>query len=312
MRNSPLRTACSLLILLFVLTASAAPRGQKTKPQGPEPLRLVLGQPSNDLIQADDTLLDVAYRHRLGFDAVARLNPTINVWIPDPGEVVELPTEYILPDGEPRGIVINVPEMRLYDFTRGTPPQLYGIAIGDEEDPSLYGQFKVGPKRKDPNWYVPASIRAEKPELPAVVPAGEDNPLGTRWMTIDNTSYGVHGTNNNWSIGRTATHGCIRLYNDEMERLYERIPTGTPLLLEYQPVKVGRLRDGIYVEAHPDIYGRVPDRTAYVVRRLSELGLLDSIDMPTVQRIISEARGAPVRVGTIPDAHDVTTSKPAS
>jgi len=97
-----------------------------------------------------------------------------------------------------------------------------------------------------------------------------------------------------------------------MERLYERIPSGTPLLLEYQPVKVGRLNDGIYIEAHPDIYGRVPERSAYVVRRLSELGLLGSVDMPTVERVISEARGAPVRVGTIPDAHEVTTSRPAS
>ncbi|HTF36571.1 MAG TPA: L,D-transpeptidase family protein [Myxococcota bacterium] len=303
MRSASLRSLCILVPLLLALAATAAARGHRTKPAGPEPLRPVLGQPSKDLIEADDTLLDVAYRHRLGFDALARLNPGINVWIPDPGEVVELPTQYILPDGDPKGVVINVPEMRLYDFTRGTPPELFAIAIGDEEDPSLYGKFKVGPKRKDPAWHVPASIRAEKPELPAMVPAGEDNPLGTRWMTIDNTSYGVHGTNNNWSIGRTATHGCIRLYNDQMERLYERIPTGTPLLLEYQPVKVGRLNNGIYVEAHPDIYGRVPDRTAYALHRLGELGLLSSVDLPTVERVIGEARGAPVRVGTLPDAH---------
>src|SRR5215831_2163547 len=270
---SPRRLWCGALVLLLALASGATARERKPKPPpGPEPLRPVSGEPAKDLVQADDTLLDIAYRHRLGFDAVARLNPEVNVWIPDPGDIVELPTQYILPDGDAKGIVINVPEMRLYDFTRGMPPELFAIAIGDEEDPSLYGKFRVGPKRKDPAWYVPASIRAEKPELPAMVPAGEDNPLGTRWMTIDSTTYGVHGTNNNWSIGRTATHGCIRLYNDQMERLYDRIPTGTPLLLEYQPVKVGRLGNGIYVEAHPDIYGRVPDKTAYAKRRLSELG----------------------------------------
>jgi L,D-transpeptidase ErfK/SrfK len=248
----------------------------------------------------------------MGFDAIARLNPNLNVWIPDPGEVVELPTQYILPDGEHRGLVVNVPEMRIYDYTHGTTPELYAIAIGDEADPSLYGKFKVGPKRKSPAWYVPASIRAERPELPAVVPAGDENPLGTRWMTIGSTSYGIHGTNNDWSIGRTATHGCIRLYNDEVERLYERVPSGTPLLLEYQPVKVGRLGRGIYVEAHPDIYGRVPDRAGVALRRLSDLGLLESVDVPTVERVVEEARGTPERVGTLPDAPEVVTSKPAS
>ena len=206
----------------------------------------------------------------------------------------------ILPDGERRGLVINIPEMRLYDFTRSGEPAVLAIAIGDALDPSLMGEFRVGAKRTDPCWTVPKSILGERPELPAVVPPGPDNPLGTRWMTIGTTSYGVHGTNNEWSIGREATHGCIRLYNDVVESLYERTPSGTRLRLQYQPVKLGQDGDGIYAEAHPDAYGREPDRTEAPLLRLAELGLLTFVDRRALQHVIDEARGIPVRIGTIP------------
>lgn len=284
--------------------ADAAPR----TPPAPPGLAPVLGEPESDIVEPEDTLLDVAVRHRLGFDSVARLNPDLNVWIPDPGTVVRLPTQFILPDGARRGLVINVPEMRLYDFTRGHEPEAFAIAIGDEIDPSLIGEFRVGARRVNPAWNVPASIRAKKPELPAVVPPGPENPLGDRWMTIGNTSYGIHGTNNDWSIGRQATHGCVRLYNDEMIRLFERAPTGTPIRLMYQTVKLGQRGNAIYVEAHPDIYGRLPDAKESALRRIEQLGLLGFVDTRALFHAIDAARGVPVRIGTIPDAPDTPLS----
>ena len=262
----------------------------------------VIGQPAAEMIGPDDTVLDIAWEHRLGFDRVARLNPDVKVWIPDPGTVVRLPTEHVLPDKPWHGLVINVPEMQLYDFTRiGAPePEIFAIAIGDQMDPSLKGEYRVGQKREHPVWSVPASIRAEKPELPPVVPPGPDNPLGDHWMTIGNTTYGIHGTNNRWSIGREATHGCVRLYNDEMDRLYARTREGTPIRLVYQTVKVGQ-RDGtLYVEAHPDIYQREPaDRAAVVLEKLASLGLVDAVDASLVRKAIDEQRGIPVPVGTL-------------
>jgi len=298
------RLSLAALPLLLAAAASA---------QDPaEPLRQVLGEPSSDLVQTDNTLLDVAHRQRLGFDAVTRLNPHLDVWIPEPGEVVRLPTQFIPPDGPERGLVINVPEMRLYDYTQGPEPELFALGIGDEVDPTLQGEFRIGAKRRDPTWFVPESIRAERPDLPPAVPPGPENPLGTRWMTIGSTSYGIHGTNNPWSIGRQATHGCLRLYNDEMERLYERVPTRTPVRLGYQTVKIGQLRGGIYVEAHPDVYRRVADAAGDAIQRLAELGLLERVDPAALERAIREARGTPVRVGALPDAPDQPTSKPAS
>jgi len=271
-------------------------------PQPPPDLAAIpplVGAPPNDLIEPGDTLLDVAYRHRLGFDRVARLNPGVHHWIPAPGTVVQLPTEHILPDAPRTGLVINVPEMQLYDYTVGPEPEVFAIAIGDQMDPSLVGAFRIGRKREHPTWTVPASIRAEKPQLPAVVPPGPDNPLGDHWMTIGTTSYGVHGTNNPWSIGREATHGCIRLYNDEIARLYARTRERTPIRLAYQTVKVGQ-RDGtIYVEAHPDLYGREPERTTVALQRIYELGLADFVDPLAVQRVAEEARGAPEPVGSL-------------
>jgi L,D-transpeptidase ErfK/SrfK len=258
----------------------------------------VVGAAQNALIEPGDTLLDVAYRHRLGFDRVARLNPDTQVWIPDPGTVVRLPTEHVLPDAPHRGLVVNVPEMQLYDYTVGEVPEVFAIAIGDEMDPSLVGEFRVGRKRARPVWHVPASIRAEKPELPALVPPGPDNPLGEHWMTIGRTSYGIHGTNNPWSIGREATHGCIRLYEDEVARLFARTREGTPLRLVYQTVKIGRRGAIVYVEAHPDLYGREPERMAAAFERIWTLGLPDLVDPLLVRRVIEEARGIPVAVGS--------------
>lgn len=271
----------------------------------------ILGSLDTVLARPGDTLLDIAFDHRLGYEAVVRLNPEIDPWIPVPGSVVLLPTLYVLPDVELRHLVINIPEMRLYDF-RVEPPEVFAAAIGDLADPSLLGAWRIGAKRENPAWHVPASIREEKPELPAVVPPGPDNPLGSRWMTIGRTSYGIHGTNVRWSIGRIATHGCVRLYEDEIQRLYDRTPTGTPIRLVYQPFKWGVRGGMIFLEAHPDIYQRHPDRLADALHTPRSLGLLGELDLERVWRAVEEARGVPVPVGRLPESPPPTTSTPTS
>jgi L,D-transpeptidase ErfK/SrfK len=265
-----------------------------------EALAPILGAPSQAEVRQGDTLVDIAYDHRLGFQALERLNPEVPVWIPEPGTRVHLPTEVILPSAPRKGLVINVPEMRLFDYTVSDGPRILSIAVGDAVDPTPTGEFRVGQKRVNPTWYVPESIRREKPELPATVPPGPDNPLGSRWMTIGQTSYGIHGTNNKWSIGHDATHGCVRLYESDMEELFERTREGTPLRFVYQTVKLGRRGDGIFVEAHPDLYGRDRDPVTSTLLQLFVFGLYDLVDREVVERTVREARGVPVRVGTIP------------
>jgi L,D-transpeptidase ErfK/SrfK len=299
-------------ILTCAALAGAAVRAVPPAPYAPQ-LRPLVGEERSVLVEPEDTLLDVAFRERLGFESVARLNPNLDVWIPDAGSVVRLPTRYVLPDVEPEGLVLNVPEMRLYDFRVEPVPDVYAAAVGDPTDPTPIGEFRVGDKRIDPVWTVPASIRAEKPELPARVPPGPENPLGSYWMTVGSTSYGIHGTNIRWSIGRMATHGCVRLYEDQIERLFQRTPSGTRLRIVYQTVKWGTDGEGLYLEVHQDLYARLADPLALALATPSALGLLEAIDFGLVARAIQAARGVPVRVGTLPvPAPASSTSPPPS
>ena len=286
-------------MLSLALCAAAAGEAARAQPAAAPQLRPLVGAWRSALVDPDETLLDVAYRERLGFEAVARLNPGVDEWIPDAGTIVKLPTRLILPDAPAEGLVLNVPEMRLYDFRVRPEPEIFAAAVGDALDPTPLGEFRIGEKRVNPTWTVPASIRAEKPELPARVPPGPDNPLGSLWMTIGASSYGIHGTNIRWSIGRMATHGCVRLYEDEMQRLFERTPSGTRLRILYQPYKWGAVGDGLYLEAHPDLYARVPDPLAAALELPRALGLIDAIDPREVAQVVEQARGAPSRVGTL-------------
>jgi L,D-transpeptidase ErfK/SrfK len=286
------------LLISCALIGAAQPAKLPEKPPRLMPLG---GQQRTVMVQKDsDTLLDIAFENRVGFEALERLNPELDPWIPVPGSVVELPTRFVLPNAAQKGLVINVPEMRLYDYSVD-PVEVFAAAIGDEADPSLIGVYKVGQKRVDPAWRVPASIRAEKPDLPAVVPPGPDNPLGSRWMSIGNTSYGIHGTNVRWSIGRMATHGCVRLYEDQIQRLFERTKSGTRLELVYQPYKWGVQGQDLYLEVHPDLYARYTGPLAEALRTPQELGILEHVDVDRARRVVEEQRGVPVRVGRLPE-----------
>jgi L,D-transpeptidase ErfK/SrfK len=295
-----------------VLVLAAAAASSPEPPRGFDALPAAVGRESTELVAPDETLLDVAYRQRVGFELLERANPGVDRWIPTPGTIVRLPALSLPPRVEPKGLVLNLPEMRLYDFRSPSGPEVYHVAIGDGVDPTLIGTYRIGEKRIDPSWHVPESIRREKPELPAVVPPGPDNPLGDRWMSIGTTSYGIHGTNNPWSIGRQATHGCVRLYADEMRRLFDATPSGTPLQIVYQPYKWGRDGDAILLEAHPDPYARVARPLDDVLALARELGIADTVDPVRVTKVLLAARGTPERVGTRPPAPAAATSAPTS
>ncbi len=292
--------ALALAVCLLSIRATAAPPTDGSDLDVYAALRAPLGSVQTDFVEPEDTLLDVAARHRLGFEAVARLNPGLDPWIPPPGSVVRLPTLYLVPEAAPVGIVVNIPEMRLYDFGVEGGPEVLAVAIGDAEDATPVGEFRVGSKRIDPAWRVPASIRAVKPELPPVVAPGPDNPLGSRWLTIGNSSYGLHGTNVRWSIGRIATHGCVRLYEEDIVRLYDRVREGTRLQLVYQPYKWGRDGDRLLLEAHPDVYARISNPLAAALDTPRVLGLGARVDIVAVQRVIDRADGVPTPVGKLP------------
>ena len=126
--------------------------------------------------------------------------------------------------------------------------------------------------------------------------------LGVGWMKVGSRRYGIHGTNTPYSIGRLATHGWMRLYNDEMRRLWERTASGTKLKLIYQTVKLGRRGNGLFLEAYPDVYNREPNRFGELMLKLRELGFLTYVDQELIQQVIKDAIGYPIQVGTVPTA----------
>jgi L,D-transpeptidase ErfK/SrfK len=258
----------------------------------------VLGRRTFVHVVSGETLLDVALNHRIGFQQLVRLNPGVSVTRPLPGTRVRLPSGMIEPNAPRNGLVINLPEMRLCDFSAGGKPEVYAIAIGDDVKSTPLGDFAIGNKVQNPVWYVPDSIRAEHPELPAEVPPGPDNPLGDRWLGLGDSPYGLHGTNNESSIGRLHTHGCMRMYTADIHRLYERVPVGTPVHVVYQVLKLGARAGVAYLEVHPDVYDlRSPLQLRRTLRQM--LGALDprSLDCAGIERALREARGVPVAIG---------------
>lgn len=291
-----------LLLLALVLAVGAAEAG--ARPYGAdEPwmrLRPIVGEAQRHVVEQGETLHDVAFAHRLGYEALARLNPELDPWLLPPGTSVRLPTRFVPPPVEEVGLVVNLPEMRLYDFTRPGPVEVHAVAIGDADDPTPIGRYRIGAKREDPWWNVPEKIRAKRPEMPAQVGPGEENPLGSRWMSIGRTAYGLHGTNVRWSIGRGATHGCVRLYEDVIQGLFTRVPSGTPIALVYETVKWGTNGKDLYVEVHPDPYGRQPDPWPIALALPRRLGVLDRVDLDRLEQAVEARSGVPVRVGDLP------------
>ncbi len=234
----------------------------------------------------EDTLIDIARRYSVGQDEMVLANPTVDRWLPKEGTAVLIPQEYILPDAPRAGIVVNIPEMRLYYFpvraaaprkpapaagaktpvkpgapaAAKTPPVApppsfessrsgevitYPVSMGRMDWRTPIGKTTIVNKQKDPSWTPPASIKREHAAkgdpLPDVVPPGPDNPLGKYAMRLGVAGYLIHGTDAAKAdgIGMRVTHGCMRMYNEDIAKLFPLIPIGSPVYLVNQPVKLG-------------------------------------------------------------------------
>jgi L,D-transpeptidase ErfK/SrfK len=211
-----------------------------------------------------DTLLDIARRYSLGYEEIIRANPHVDMWLPGEGTDILLPGRRILPPGPHEGIVVNLPEHRLYYFPKpgkGEKPVVitYPVSIGKMDWNTPLGETKVISKQKHPSWYPPESVRKEHiangDPLPKVVPAGPDNPLGDYAMrlAVGGGSYMLHGTNNPMAVGMAITHGCIRMYPEDVAALFPLVPVGTKVWLINDPVKVAYVEGELLLEAHPPV-----------------------------------------------------------
>ncbi|MFQ3573044.1 MAG: L,D-transpeptidase family protein [Thermodesulfovibrionales bacterium] len=260
----------------------------------------VIGNITTYTTTKDDSLIEIARRFNLGYNEITDANRELDPFHPGQGREVLIPTQWILPNVEQyEGIVINLPEMRLYLFLKKegkTMVRTFPIGIGDEGNNTPTGTFKITQKTYKPSWYPPQSIRKERPELPNVVPPGPDNPLGTHAMRLSGGSYLIHGTNRPWAVGRRVTHGCLRLYPEDIPVLFDLVPLGTKVNIIHQNVKIGKKGNRIYVEVH-DIEG--DKKTNFydeALHLLIKKGLLDKIDSIKLYNAIRKKTGVPTDI----------------
>jgi L,D-transpeptidase ErfK/SrfK len=255
----------------------------------------VIGLLGEYTIKGKDTFLDVARDYDLGFNELEAIYPNIDPWVPPRGMKVLIPSQWILPQTKKFGLVINVAEMRLYYFLKSIQMvRTYPVGIGDQGWFTPEGNGWVTEKRKNPTWHIPKSLQ-EKYQL-KTMPPGPENPLGDYWLGLSFSGYGIHGTNFPWAVGRLVTHGCIRLYPEDILKLFPTVPVKTPVELIYQPVKVGFKQGRVFMEVHPDIYQKIPDLTQHGLNKIRLLGLSERVNQDLVLKALEEKNGIPTDI----------------
>jgi len=296
----------------LLLVLSALNPGQAAVFALPENGDTVVGQPDTTVTRYTDTLSDVARSHDLGYAEMRLANPGVDPWKPGAGRKIIVPSSFVLPDVPYEGIVINVPEMRLYFFPKARPGEprvveTYPISIGRQDWSTPHGLARIASKKANPTWTPPASIRAEHEAngdpLPKVVPAGPDNPLGAYAMRLSLPGYLLHGTNKPYGLGMRVTHGCVRLYPRDIETLFHQVSVGTPVRIINQPFKTG-WRDGrLFVEVHPPLAEDVEkfrDRYTNIINQVVKGAgsRQPDIDWERLQTVVAGENGMPERVGS--------------
>lgn len=287
-----------LLASTTVANDDSSPKGHFTLPEEGN----MVGQVYTVTASNEDTLLDIARAHNVGYEEIRMANPDVSIWIPGEGTEVTIPGQFILPDEPRTGIVINVAELRLYYYPKvsdGEAPRVetYPIGIGSDAYNTPLGITKTTMRLENPAWYPPASIRREAAERgdppPAVVPPGPDNPLGQYAILLDIPGYLIHGTNQPDGIGMRASRGCIRMHSEDIESVFWRVPVGTQVNIIDAPIKVGWGAGG---DAYVQAFTATDEKAFGMETLLNVVSLLEehkeaSVDYEQVRNVLEEANG---------------------
>lgn len=250
-------------------------------------------------LQKKECLIEVARKFGIGYNEIVDANPGRDPFIADPGTEILLPSSWILPDVNERdGIVINLPEKRLYCFIESNGLKTvctFPIGIGDGSTETPLGDFEIVSKTANPSWHVPPSIRKERPDLPQIVPPGKDNPLGSHAIRLSSGGILIHGTNRPWAVGRRLTHGCIRLYPEDIPQLFNLVQVGTKVKIISRPVKVCKKGERVYIEIHRNDDGD-PDLLDDVVNLITKQNLFDGVSATKFWKALDEKSGIPVDI----------------
>jgi len=280
----------------------------------------IVGQIKTVTAGRDNTLLDIAREYDIGQNEILHANPDVDRWLPADNSAVILPNRFILPNTKRSGLVINLPEMRLYYYpkpeTNERPVVItHPVSVGRMDWDTPLGKTRIISKQEDPSWRPPQSIKDEAiakgdAPLPDVVEAGPDNPLGRYAMRLGIPGYLIHSTNKPYGVGMRVTHGCLRMYPEDIERLFAEIPVNTPVQLVNQPIKIGWLAGSLFLEVHPPLEEdeeKYQDYMQSVLNAISDFladeknsGGIDSMNMSisgsALRQAVEEKSGIPVLI----------------
>ncbi len=210
----------------------------------------LIGSPTSYTITKGDNLSRIARRFDVGLVELKAANSGLLAKLTE-GQVLVIPTQHLLPNVAREGIVVNLGELRLYDYGSTDGVVSVPITVGTEGWDTPLGETTITAKRKNPTWTPPASIREQSPKLKAVYPSGPKNPLGLFAMNLGWPGYLIHGTNSPTTIGEWASHGCIRLYPEDIKSLFLQTPTGTKVTVVSARFKLGWHGDELLIEVNP-------------------------------------------------------------
>ena len=308
--NLPAPRALRRILAAAALLAAATTHGGAAEYLLPANGDNVIGVLVTAVAEQEDTLLDIGRRHGVGYEEIIVANPGVDPWLPGAGTEILIPSRFILPDAPREGVVVNLPEHRLYYYPpakQGEPRvvRTYPISTGKMDWKTPLGITRIVAKQERPNWYPPPSVLAEHEArgdpLPKVVPPGPDNPLGEHAMRlgIPGGAYLIHGTNRPAGVGMQVTHGCIRMFPEDIAELYRYVPVNTRVNLVDQTTKVGWQRGTLYVERHAPLEGTNDPRhgdpaelTNLINAAIAGHGV--QVDWSGAQQAFVQATGVPV------------------
>ena len=277
----------------------------------------IVGQVQVTTATKEDTLTDVGRRFNVGYEEIVRANPGVDPWLPGAGRKVVLPTQFILPNAPREGVVINIAAMRLFYFPKhkSGEPQIvitHPIGIGKVGWSTPEGVTKIVRRQKDPIWTVPVSVikehRENGEELDRVIGPGPDNPLGRHAFYLQWPSYLIHGTNKPAGVGLRSSHGCIRLYPEDIAQLFDTVPIGTEVRVVNQPFVFGWAGDNLFMQPLDVLeddtrdWKKAPKKllskslASTLQKQLKEHN--EQVDWDLVSSVSKAPRGLPVAIST--------------
>jgi L,D-transpeptidase ErfK/SrfK len=254
----------------------------------------VVGHVQHYRVKKGDDLLEIARHYGLGYTEIGVKYRHWDPFLPPAGAEMTIPTLWIVPDSRGKQIIVNTGEMRLYYFKSPTQVYTFPIGMGVLDFKTPQGTFRVIEKKVNPAWHIPKSLQAKYGM--AVMPPGEDNPLGEYKLTLSWGDYGIHGTHMPLGVGRLVSHGCTRMYPEHIKQLFPLVPKGASVEYIYEPAKVGFRQGRIFLSVHEDVYYKIRSMILHVLNLLEQRGLADQVDMRKVMQTVEEQDGMPVDV----------------